>query len=82
MRCTFYVDGDLYEPWEEQLSPGPPAIGKQVTAGGLHWVVKRVTFTQWPDSPDREASVHLMLEFDLLESDLKEQIRSAPADER
>jgi hypothetical protein len=60
MRCTFYVEGDLFEPWEENLSSGPPHVGKHLTREGLDWVVKRVVFTMWPGSPDREASVYLI----------------------
>ena len=59
MRCTFYVDGDLLEPWEEELLPGPPPLGSVVVRHGDAWVVQRVTFAQWPGSR-REASVWLI----------------------
>ncbi len=70
MRCTFYVDGDLLDPWEEDVRSGPPAVGTVVTRHGYVWGVRRVTFTDWPDSMHREASVWLVRASDLSGSDL------------
>ncbi len=60
MRCTFYVHGDELQPWEEQGQPGPPPVGRTLTRYGLPWTVTRVTFTKWPGTPEREASIWLV----------------------
>jgi hypothetical protein len=48
MRCTFYVDGDLLEPWEEELLPGQPRLGSVMVRHDFVWVVQRVTFVRLP----------------------------------
>jgi hypothetical protein len=57
MRCTFDVDGDLLEPWEELL-PEPPRLGSVLVRHGHAWVVKHLTFLQ-PLGGRREASAWL-----------------------
>jgi hypothetical protein len=59
MRCTFYVEGDLLEPWEEDLLPGPPRLGSVVVRHGHTWVVEHLTFLQSPGGR-REVSVWLI----------------------
>ena len=60
MRCTFYVDGDVLYPWEEDLMPGPPEHGRVVIRHGHRWIVERVIVSESPDS-EREASIWLVL---------------------
>jgi hypothetical protein len=61
MRCTFYVDGGVLEPWEEQGQPGPPPVGRILNRYGMAWKVTRINFTKWPGSPEREVSVWLSM---------------------
>ena len=68
MRCTFYVDGDLFGPWEEELLPGPPRVGRIISRFGYTWAVARVTVTEAP-AESREASIYLIRASDAGSSD-------------
>jgi hypothetical protein len=60
MRCTFYVDGDLFDPWEEELLPGPPRVGRIISRFGYTWAVARVTFNDVLGSSTQEAAISLV----------------------
>jgi hypothetical protein len=63
MRCTFYVEHDVLEPWDEELTV-PPHRGAVIARFGTQWLVTRVRFTEWPGISQREASIWLSLAAD------------------
>ena len=56
--CTFYLQGDVLEPWTENLDP-VPAVGAGLDRHGDHFVVQRVVFHDWPGVRAQEASIWL-----------------------
>jgi hypothetical protein len=61
VRCTFYVDGDILDPWDEHWSVEPSVDGAILTRQGTRWAITRVVFHEWPGVTEREASVWLRL---------------------
>jgi hypothetical protein len=60
VRCTFYVDGDILAPWEEEW-PVPPERGRVMKRHGARWLITRVVIDEWPGILDWEAGVWLEL---------------------
>jgi hypothetical protein len=60
MRCTFYVDDDVIDPWSQQLST-PPAKGSTFASNGVAWMVSEVWHDDSPTGDDGECWIALSL---------------------
>ena len=58
VECTFYLQGDLLQPWGEELDP-VPVVGARLDRHGDHYVVDRVVFHDWAGIRAQEASIWL-----------------------
>jgi hypothetical protein len=58
VRCGFYVEDDVLEPWEEDW-PTPPLCGAIMSRYGTTWVVRRTWLTESPEARIQEATVLL-----------------------
>jgi hypothetical protein len=60
MRCTFYVDGGMFDPWVEELA-SLPSRHHAVTRQGTQWTVTDTWLSQLAEHDNPEACVVLTL---------------------